>query len=189
MTTLRPMDWRQRNRLSPLRRNFQQGKKTAMVTIDQLTRCRRRFPGGSFGAGAVFLRAFALAALLGSLPAGNAWAGNVSVSYAIESRGQEATGKLTCDDRERMCVIVSPEMKLRVRLVFDPDMKRVQLSISGEYGRPNCCYFYAGDTLASARVEPGIRRFPFFEGKPRERNEFVVNTPAGTLHLMFLDRE
>ena len=147
-----------------------------MVTIDQLTRCRRRFPGGSLGAGAVLLRAFALAAALGSLPAGNAWAGNVSVSYAIESRGQEATGKLTCDDRERMCVIVSPEMKLRVRLVFDPDMKRVQLSISGESARRRQQHERCGghrDTRASRHRDAGDSSRPvygsFFRGRPSAR--------------------
>jgi hypothetical protein len=137
--------------------------------------------------GARPLKSFAFATTLACLSSGEVLAGNVSVSYAINSYGQQTSGKLTCDDRTRMCSIASSEMKLRVLLVFGPDMKDVQLSISGDYGRPACCYFKEGESYASARVEPGIRRFRFFEGRPRKRNEYIENTPAGTLHLVFLD--
>jgi hypothetical protein len=155
-----------------------------MTTIFSSTRLCSRLSDGLLRFGARALKLFAFSTMLACLLSGEVLAGNVSVSYAINSYGQQTSGKLTCDDRTRMCSIASPEMRLRVLLVFGPDMKSVQLSISGEAG---CCYFKEGESYGYARVEPGIQRFRFFEGRPRKRNEYIENTPAGTLHLVFLD--
>lgn len=111
-------------------------------------------------------------------------ADEISIAYAIEAGGQQESGKLACDGL-KSCWIKSAGLNLTIYLIFDADMRRVHLNISGDYGHPGCCFFNGGETRMAAKTESSIQRFRFFEGRARKRNELIENTYAGTLYLAF----
>jgi hypothetical protein len=156
-----------------------------MFSSARLTTLCRSLRLGPIRVGAhVPLRAFAVSTMLLCFSSSGLLAGEVSVAYAIDADGQQDSGKMVCD-YQKSCSINSVGLKLFVILIFDPDMRRVQVSISGNYGRPGCCYFSGGEMRTLTKMESSIQRFPFFEGRPRQGNELIENSLAGTLYLAF----
>jgi hypothetical protein len=145
----------------------------------------RRLRLGWIRVGAHFpFKAFVVSTMLLCLSPGEMLASEVSNAYAIDAVSQQDSGKLVCDGL-KSCWIKSAGLNLTIYLIFDADMRRVHLNISGGYGHPGCCYFSGGETDMAVKVGSSIQRFRFFEGRARKQNELIENTYAGTLYLAF----
>jgi hypothetical protein len=156
-----------------------------MFSSTRLTTLCHRLRLGWIRVGARFpFKAFAVSTMLLCPSPGEMLASEVSIAYAIDAGNQRESGKLVCDGL-RSCWIKSAGLNLTIYLIFDADMRRVHLNISGGYGHPGCCYFSGGETDMAAKVGSSIQRFRFFEGRARKQNELIENTYAGTLYLAF----
>jgi hypothetical protein len=117
----------------------------------------------------------------------DASAGNYTVSYAFDAGDINDAGKATCEYKS-FCRIGSEKLKLSIMLAFwDPNHRIVTISVSGEQGRWGCCYFSDGVDSVKRDARDAPIRLYVYVGRPRMRNEFILNEPLGILHLQFSD--
>lgn len=128
-----------------------------------------------------FLAAFFL------LSSVDASAGDYVVAYAFDAGDIQDSGKQTCEYKS-FCTIESEKLKLSILLAFwDPNHRIVTISVSGGKGRWGCCYFSDGVHRIERNVRDSLVRVYVYVGRPRIRNEFIVNEPLGILYLQFSD--
>ncbi len=113
-------------------------------------------------------------------------AGDYTV-YAFDAGDIDDAGKVTCKYKS-FCIIKSEKLKLSIWLAFwDPNHRDVTVSVSGEKGRWGCCYFSDGVDRVKHNARDSLIRLYVYVGRPRIRNEFIINEPLGILYLKFLD--
>ena len=117
-----------------------------------------------------------------------AFAADYKVSYAIDAGDVTDSGTLACDDKST-CKIKLERLQLSFKLEFkDPRNRgRVTIRILGEGDRSGCCYFSDGVDEVNRDVMDSPLRLYLYAGRPRNRNEFIINEPLGILHLQFVD--
>lgn len=117
----------------------------------------------------------------------DASAGDYTVSYAFDAGDINDAGKATCEYKS-YCKIKSKKQKLSIELAFhDPDHRIVTIWVSGEEGRWGCCYFSDGVDSIKRNARDALIRLYVYVGRPRIRNEFILNEPLGILYLQFAD--
>lgn len=130
--------------------------------------------------GAVFLMFFLL-------PSTGASAGDYTVSYALDAGDTQDIGKSEKCTFKYYCDLASEKLDFNILLSFHypdrnhPKHNEVHISISGRNG---CCYFSDGvDSVV--RDAGALIRINIYRGRPRIRNEFILNEPVGILYLQF----
>jgi hypothetical protein len=59
--------------------------------------------------------------------------------------------------------------------------------VFGGRSRPDCCFFPDAVSDFDFEFEEPFVKIGIYEGRPRKRNEFVLNSPLGILYLQFSD--
>jgi len=110
-------------------------------------------------------------------------AGEYVVSYAIDAGDLNDVGKIDSCEYDKRCVITSNKTRLSIVLRFmHPDHASVELEVDGP---PGCCYSADASKTIFLEILPTLQRVPIYEGRPRRRNEFVLNNRFGILYLEF----
>jgi hypothetical protein len=126
---------------------------------------------------------FGLAATLLFLSSADASAGDYSVTYAIDTDAKNDAGKIESCEYARRCVIKSNSLGLSIDLRFiREDHSWVELEVNGP---PGCCYSADAASTIYLEIKPALLRVPIYEGRPRRRNEFVLNKKFGVLYIEF----
>ncbi len=129
------------------------------------------------------VRAICTALLAFSLSNVSAFAGDYSVTYAIDANGRNDAGKIESCEYTRRCEIEPAGWGLHISLGFIyPDHQWVELHV---YGPAGCCYSADADREINLEIKPGLLRVPLYQGRPRRGNEFVRNKRFGVLYLEF----
>lgn len=126
--------------------------------------------------GAALLAAFLLSSA-------SAFAGDYSLTYAIDANGKNDAGKIETCEYDKVCDIESASLGLSISLSFiKPNHRWVELDIFGPVG---CCYSADADWTFNLEIKPGLLRVPIYQGRARRGNEFVRNKRFGILYLEF----
>jgi hypothetical protein len=122
------------------------------------------------------------------LSSADASAGDFTVAYAFDAGDVNDAGKTTTCEYKTFCRIESDKLKLWISLSFwNSDHKEVDVQVSGNKGRPACCFFFDGVDSVRRNARQSLIRLHVFEGRRRIRNEFIQNAPLGVLYLQFSD--
>jgi hypothetical protein len=124
-----------------------------------------------------------LTLLASLLFASTAFAGDYSVSYAIDANGKIDKGIVDTCKYVEVCGITSAALGVTLSLGFTrPDHDSIELEISGP---PGCCYSVDTNRTFYLDTRRGLQRMPIYLGHQRKGNEFVRNERFGFLYLEF----
>ena len=122
---------------------------------------------------------------------GHAFAGDYIVSYALDAGGLNDSGTIHDCKYGQSCVIKSEKLDLSISVDIYFPRRRTQKLIGifayGEKDRPDCCFFWDGESSAHFELQETFVKLGLYEGRARKRDEFVVNAPLGVLYLQFSD--
>jgi hypothetical protein len=111
-----------------------------------------------------------------------AFAGDFSLTYAIDANGKNDAGKVICE-YDKPCSVEPVGFGISVNISFiRPDHRSAELEV---FGGPGCCYSADANRTFYLDIEPGLVRVPLYEGRQRKGNEFVQNHRFGMLYLEF----
>ena len=124
---------------------------------------------------------------------GHAFAGDYTVSYALDAGDLKDSGTSHDCTYGQSCTIRSDKLDLSVIVaVYLPDRrkpKHASISVLGGRSRLDCCFFPDGVSDFDFDFEKPFVKIGVYEGRRRRRNEFVLNSPLGILYLQFSDTE
>jgi hypothetical protein len=117
-------------------------------------------------------------------------AGDYTVSYAFDGKDSNEVGTARECSYDALCTIELRQIDLKVSMSLGRDGSgREQISISIHGGLSlglGCCYFADGVNHLFFGFQPFVH-LGVYEGRPRRRNEWVLNSYFGVLYLQFSD--
>lgn len=148
---------------------------------------RRAYKFGVYLLGSIrvsLIRSICMALFWFLLMSTGARAGDYIVAWAFDAGDKNETGtKSDCSYRD-YCTIKLEKFDFEVTLMFRrPGYSVATVGISHGI---SCCYFSAGEKSVE-RATDSLIRLGVFEGRARQGNEFVLNSPFGQLYLLFSD--
>jgi hypothetical protein len=114
------------------------------------------------------------------LSSADASAGDFTVAYAFDAGDVNDAGKTTTCEYKTFCRIESDKLKLWISLSFwNSDHKEVDVQVSGNKGRPACCFFLMVSTQFAVMQGNPLFAFTFSKGEDEsEMNSFKTRCSA-----------
>jgi hypothetical protein len=115
----------------------------------------------------------------------SAFAGDYSLTYAIDANGKHDAGRIDICQYDDPCDIEPAGLELSISISLSigrPNYKWAELRVKGPRG---CCYSYDAREKFFLEIKPGLLRVPMYQGRSRRENEFVQNRKFGILYLEF----
>jgi hypothetical protein len=116
---------------------------------------------------------------------GAARAGDYSVKYAVDLKGEQEVGQAEECIFRQSCHIELGKLGVTLTILMDSlDDQRASVGLTRGANPNGCCFFFDGISKKFVRANLSPHHLPLYEGRRRRGNELVLNQEVGTLSLI-----